>query len=90
MGASEKRRGRHTQLLHTVVHQLLFLLLIGDGLCLQLTGLWMNSAHTVRTGRWARVQAQSWANPVSGMIPFNVSAPATMHIGDTFSSAIPA
>lgn len=35
------RRGRHTQLLHAVVHQLLLLLLIGDGLCLQLTGLWM-------------------------------------------------
>lgn len=84
----ERWRGRHTQLLHTVVHQLLFLLLIGDGLRLQLTGLSKeaqsgNSSHN-QDWQVDRGHAQSWANPVSGMLPFNVSVPASIaHPGET-------
>lgn len=49
-GGRVGRRDRHTQLLHAVIHQLLFLLLIGDGLGLQLAGLWMRlSQGTVST-----------------------------------------
>lgn len=51
-GAGRKRRGRergegpgHTQLLHAVVDQLLLLLLVGDGLGLQLAGLCVDKAR---------------------------------------------
>lgn len=58
----------HTQLLHTVVDQLLLLLFVGDGLRLQLAGLWTRPRseaphpHPDRWGRqgWGKERGLTW------------------------------
>lgn len=47
LGVGRQGQG-HTQLLHAVVDQLLFLLFVGDGLRLQLAGLWTRPRSETR------------------------------------------
>jgi hypothetical protein len=71
----------HTQLLHTVVDQLLLLLFVGDGLCLQLAGLWTGarSESSTHIGDGRQVRAEDWnrGKPGPGKLPFSIPPPDT-------------